>query len=318
MGPHKSVVSAAEISTILAEMGPVETADEKPADAPADAGFGSAAGSPGAASALPPRKRLFKIREGQMWAGVCNGIAAYLGVDVTWVRIGFVIFTLITTGFALLVYFGLVFIVPYAETSEDRAAAFGAPFSTEEFIGRAKKKLEGGHEYERWRREWRRQQRHWQRQWEHMNAQVRQATAHMGPPASRGSRAIFAVLVPVAALMGAVLFVAFILTLLSLIAQQTVFGWVLPHHVPFWVGIVMLVVLYSFAATIVRAFRHGGGYSGGAYHPGWAALHSVIWIGCTLLLFWVAYMFFPGVREVIDQLTWAANLTFENLSATIV
>ena len=317
MGPHKSVVSAAEISTILTEMGPVESAEDKPADAPADAGFGSAAPAGASAAGLPPRKRLFKIREGQMWGGVCNGIAAYLGVDVTWVRIATVVLALVTTGFALLAYFCLVFIVPYAETSEDRAAAFGAPFSTEEFIGRAKKKPEGGREYERWRREWRRQQRHWQRQWDQMNAQVRQATAQMGPQVVRGSSAVFAVLVPVAAIMGAVLFVGFILALLSLIAQQSVFGWVLPHHVPFWVGIIILVVLYSFAATIVRAFRHGGGYSA-AYHPGWAALHSIVWIGCTLLLFWVAYLFFPGVREVIDQLTWAANLTFENLSATIV
>jgi hypothetical protein len=53
-------------------------------------------------------------------------------------------------------------------------------------------------------------------------------------------------------------------------------------------------------------------------HPGWAALHSLVWICCTLLLFWLAYMIIPGVREIIDQLTWAANLTIENLSATIV
>jgi hypothetical protein len=216
----------------------------------------------------------------------------------------------------ILVYFGLVFIVPYAETSEDRAAAFGAPFSTEEFIGRAKKKPEDSREYERWRREWRRQQRHWQRQWNQMNAQVRQATAQVGPQLAQGSHAVYAVLVPIAAIMGAVLFVAFMLTLMSLIATQTVFGYMLPHAMPVWVGIIVLIVLYSAAAGIVRAFRYGGGPARG-HHPGWAALHTVIWICCTLLLLWVAYMFFPGIREVIDQLTWAASLTFDNLSATI-
>ena len=189
MGPHKSVVSAAEISTILAEMGPVESADEKSANSESES-F-----SQGTASAGPPRKRLFKIREGQMWSGVCNGLAAYLGVDVTWVRIAAVVLTLVTSGFGFLVYFALVFIVPYAETSEDRAAAFGAPFSTEEFIGRAKKKPDDHREYQRWRREWRRQQRHWQRQWDQMNAQVRQATANFGPQMAQqmghgGSRAI--------------------------------------------------------------------------------------------------------------------------------
>jgi phage shock protein PspC (stress-responsive transcriptional regulator) len=314
LGPHKTVVASAEISSILKEMGPVESAEDKPAGATADAAF---AGGSSSTSAMSPRKRLFKIREGEMWFGVCNGIAAYLGVDVTWVRIAFVVLALVTTGFVFLVYFALVFIVPYAETSEDRAAAFGAPFSTEEFIGRAKKKPEDHREYQRWRREWRRQQRHWQRQWDHMNTQVREATAQFGPQIANGSRAIFAVLVPIAAIMGAVLFVVFILALLSLIATQTVFGWMLPHAMPMWVGVVLLVVLYAFASTIVRAFRYGGGPARG-HHPGWAALHTVIWICCTLLLFWVAYMFFPGVREVIDQLTWAANLTIENLSATIV
>ncbi len=141
-----------------------------------------------------------------------------------------------------------------------------------------------------------------------MNAQVRQATANFGPQtAQQGNRAIFAVFVPIAAIMGAVLFVVFILSLLSLLAQHNIFGWGLPHSMPLWVGVILLIVLYSFAITIVRAFRHGGGPA--VSHPGWGALHSVIWIGCTLVLFWLAYMFFPGVREIVDQLMWAANLT---------
>jgi phage shock protein PspC (stress-responsive transcriptional regulator) len=317
LGPHKTVVTSAEISSILVEMGPVESADDKPADAAADAGFSGAAASSAQSTMPPPRKRLFKIREGEMWFGVCNGIAAYLGVDVTWVRIAFALLALATSGFVFVAYFVLVFIVPYAETSEDRAAAFGAPFSTAEFLGRAKKKPEGHREYRRWHREWRRQQRHWQRQWDQMNAQVRQATSHFGPQmAQNGSRAIFAVLVPIAAIMGAVLFVVFMLSLLSLVAQHNIFGWVLPHSMPMWMGIVVLALLYAFATTIVRAFRHGGGPA--VSHPGWAALHTVVWICCTLALFWVAYMFFPGVREIVDQLTWAANLTIENLSETIV
>ena len=29
-------------------------------------------------------------------------------------------------------------------------------------------------------------------------------------------------------------------------------------------------------------------------------------------MFWVAYTFFPGVREMVDQLMWAANLTVDD------
>lgn len=317
LGPHKTVVSGAEITSILAEMGPVESAEERPADAAFDP---AAAASPaGAATAPPlPRKRLFKIREGEMWFGVCNGVAAYLGVDVTWVRIAVVVLALITTGFALLAYFALVFIVPYAETSEDRAAAFGAPFSTEEFIGRAKKKSEdGAREYERWRREWRRQQRHWQKQWNHMNAQMRQATANAAPQMSNAARAISAVFVPIAAIIGAVLFVAFILGLVELIAQHSIFGWEFSHAIPLWVLVVSLVVVYSLATMLVRAIRRGG-TPAGANHLGWNALHTVVWICTALLLLWVAYTFIPGVGIVVDQFVWAANLTMDNLSETIV
>ena len=68
---------------------------------------------------------------------------------------------------------------------------------------------------------------------------------------------------------------------------------------------------------VIRAIRYGGHASAG-HHPGWGALHGFLWIGFTVLLFWVAYTFFPGVQEVVDQLMWAANLTIENISETIV
>ena len=68
---------------------------------------------------------------------------------------------------------------------------------------------------------------------------------------------------------------------------------------------------------VVRAIRFGG-TSGGAQHAGWAALHTVIWVCTTLLLLWVAYTFIPGVGDVVDNLTWAAGLTLDNLSETIV
>jgi phage shock protein PspC (stress-responsive transcriptional regulator) len=312
--PHKTVVSAAEISSILTEMGPVESAEEQPAaSATPDAAFTA---SPGPAMGAQPRKRLFKIREGEMWGGVCNGIAAYLGLDVTWVRIAAVLLTVFTSGIVVLIYFGLVFIIPYADTSEDRAAAFGAPFSTEEFLGRAKKKFTDSGESQRWRREWRRQQRHWQRQWDHMNLQMRQTAANAAPKMSHAAHAAAAVFLPIAALVGAVLFVAFILGLVQLVTQQAIFGWHIPHGIPMWVAIVGFVMTYFVAAQLVRAIRHGS-YSSGRVHPGWAALHTVLWFCFAALLLWVAYTFVPGVRETADQLLWAANLTIENLAETI-
>jgi phage shock protein C len=39
----------------------------------------------------PPPKRLLRTRDDQMIAGVCGGLARYLGVDPTLVRVGAVI-----------------------------------------------------------------------------------------------------------------------------------------------------------------------------------------------------------------------------------
>ena len=62
-----------------------------------------------------PRKRLFKIREGAMWAGVCNGIAAYMDVDVTWVRIAFALHHDLQRGGMILVYLALLVHRAYGE-----------------------------------------------------------------------------------------------------------------------------------------------------------------------------------------------------------
>ena len=57
-------------------------------------------------------KRLERPRTGRMLAGVCAGIAEYFGLDVSLVRIGYVLLTLFTAFCGVLVYFILVVIIP--------------------------------------------------------------------------------------------------------------------------------------------------------------------------------------------------------------
>jgi len=311
LGPHKTVVSTGEVERIIQEMGPVESADPEAGNANADA-----AGTASSAPLPPPRKRLFQIREGAMWMGVCNGIAAYLNVDVTWVRIAFILLTIFSSGLWFVLYLVLMFVVPVANTPEDRAAAFGMPFSTEELINRAKKNFEEFGQQYRWRREWRRQQRHWNRQFRHMNEQLRVATAHAGPVMSQSGRVAMGVFAVIAALVSAVLFVALILALFSLVTTHTLFGWTLPYGIPMWLGVVALLMVYGALSAPLKMVRHGGPQANG-YHPGWSALHGVMWVGFAALLIWVAYTFVPGVREVLDSLMWAANLTVTTFTETI-
>ena len=48
-------------------------------------------------------KRLLRRREGRMVAGVCVGLAAYFGIDVNLVRLGFGVFS-VFYGFGILIY----------------------------------------------------------------------------------------------------------------------------------------------------------------------------------------------------------------------
>jgi phage shock protein C len=66
---------------------------------------------------LERKKKLFKSRSNRRIAGVCGGIADYLGMDATMVRILFVIFTFIGSGSPILVYLALSVILPKAPKS---------------------------------------------------------------------------------------------------------------------------------------------------------------------------------------------------------
>ena len=91
----------------------------------------------------------------------------------------------------------------------------------------------------------------------------------------------------------------------------------MPHDIPLWVGIIGLVMIYLVISTPLKMVRDGGHQAAGS-HPGWRALHGFMWLGFTVLFFWIAYTVFPGVRELVDQLMWAADLTVSTISETIV
>ena len=56
-------------------------------------------------------KHLYRRRDGRLVAGVCAGVAAYFGIDVTLVRLGFAIFT-IFWGLGALLYLVAWAVIP--------------------------------------------------------------------------------------------------------------------------------------------------------------------------------------------------------------
>jgi phage shock protein PspC (stress-responsive transcriptional regulator) len=87
-------------------------------------------------------KRLFRDPEDKMVGGVCSGLAAYFGIhDVVWVRIAFVVMTLLF-GSSLVIYFVLWGIVPAARTISDRLEMMGEPTNVNNIARMVKEEFE--------------------------------------------------------------------------------------------------------------------------------------------------------------------------------
>ena len=285
LGPHKSVVMASEISQIVAEMGPVSTANAaNGASDKQDAG--SAASGSGSASTSAPPKRLYRIVDGAMIAGVCNGLAAFFQLDVTLIRIGFVIAALATKGVAILAYVVAMFVVPEANTPEEQAAAGGAPFNAKEVVDRVKRQYaQGSH---RLNREWRRKQREWRRA-------GLSAAAAPPPP-------WLAAVLPVFGLVHLMLFLIAAGMMISLVNTGAILSWQKPPDVPLWAAAIVLFVGYQIAVSPFRGVQHWVWRSGAGAGAGWFAFwHAVIWLIGLAIVLWVASDHIPEITEFMQR-----------------
>lgn len=302
LGPHKTVVTREEIATILHEMGPVTPGSDAPGST------GDAGPSAGTGSGNPPRhhaRRLYRLPEGKVFAGVCTGLAAYLGVDVVWVRVLWVLFTLFT-GVWLLVYLAAVFLVPRADTATERAAAHGESFNARELVDSARQKYEQARrkvvevrsELDESGRAWRQSARQWQRSFRHRMADGL-------PRPSPIARLIGAVLLPLFAILSAGLFVAIALALALVVTGGGAPSWGLASSgLPTWLPVLVLLLAYAVVALPLGAgHRMALYYANGGSRFGWADMWSgVIWLATAALLLWALHQALPEVRELIDQL----------------
>lgn len=66
----------------------------------------------------PPARRLTRSSRHRMIAGVCGGIAEYLGVDVTVIRVLYVLVSIISVAFpGILAYIILMFVMPRPDSA---------------------------------------------------------------------------------------------------------------------------------------------------------------------------------------------------------
>ncbi len=307
LASHKTVIETKEVAAILAEMGPIEAdaggAEEQEMGAGAKTGTGAGTGAAGekresADAGCNPPRRLYRIHDGAMISGVCNGIAAYVNVDPTLVRIGFVLLT-IFWGTGLLVYIVMAFVVPEAVSPEEKAAASGNPATAQEFIRRAKagyyeavKNFPDPKARREWGRQFKRNMRvnawRWQHNWQ----------AYWGDQSRVHPGMIFAL--PFLSLANGVAMILFLCTLISIVATGGVFGRPLPADVPVWVAVLVLLLAYGTLVGPLKLARsicyHGTGPQRGA-RPFVFVLDAVIWIGVVAVLVFLGAHYFPELRD---------------------
>jgi phage shock protein PspC (stress-responsive transcriptional regulator) len=318
--PHKNVLSAAEIEEILKEMGPVQS--ENAADASAGASNTPNTESKSGAAAPNAPKRLYQIREGAMLSGVCTGLAAYLNVDVTIVRVVFVLLALLTTGIWILVYLIMMLVVPFANTGEEYAAAAGAPFNAQEVIDRAKKHYAEFKDSKEWRRHWRQQRREWRRRWHegaywwghNLQRNVNQFSSSAGYGGHLGAT----LLIPFLAVFNALLFCLWIAATISLATTGAVFGWVVAGSIPLWVSILILMFFYSIISRPLRHARRAIYFNTGGHNYYWfAALYEILSTGVLILVCWFAYTHVPEVRDFFQHFAQNVTTMWNNLVESI-
>jgi phage shock protein PspC (stress-responsive transcriptional regulator) len=329
---YKTVVATKEVTAVVAEMGPIEADPGDGAGQTSEGKSGStSAGGQGTANperpgqhAQPP-KRLYRIHEGAMLAGVCNGLAAYLNIDPTLVRLAFVLLTLLW-GSGLLVYIIMAIVVPEARSPEEKSAASGAPSTAQEFIRRAR---EGYYEAmkafpdRKARREWKRRFNRQMRGWglsfdQQMRSNAHQWSdnwhRHWGEHAPLHPSLGF--VLPFVSLLQGAATVLLILACVSLLNTSTLFGFALPAHMPLWGAALMLFVAYGILTSPLKAARRA--CYGGCGQPGWiwpfvVVLDVVTWVAVAAVFLWMAVHFFPELREAAHNIPALAHQAAEDL-----
>lgn len=313
IGPYRTVVQTKQVEQIIAAMGEVDagsSTESKPGPEAAAQSGSSGDGEDGAHP--PPPRRVYRIYEGAMVSGVCNGLAAYFNLDPTIVRVLFVLLSIVTGGGMLIGYLVLVLVLPTAKTPDEKAAAHGAPSTAQEFIRRARagyyeaaKNWGDKHARREWKRKFRYEMRGWGNKFQsQMNAHAQtwqhnwQSSWGQHPGAYRGLSFTFALLT----LVTVAVTLAWAAAMYSLAVKGSVLGIGLPAGMPVWVGFVVLFLVFHFAMWPLRATRHAlaGGWYGGSRTGGCSGpTDAIAWLVFLGFCVWLADRYVPHAHEAI-------------------
>ncbi|MGC9599601.1 MAG: PspC domain-containing protein [Minisyncoccia bacterium] len=306
----KNIVTEKEVEEIIAKMGPVTGTHAGAAGASTGTGAGAAASGAQKKSAAP--KRLYRIFEGSMLKGVCAGLAAYFNIDVTLVRVLFVLLAIFTGGGWIVAYIVLALVMPIAHTEDEIAQAHGElPLTAQDFIDRARveydkyktnpdeSKQEWKQKVRAWKYEMRAKRHAWRDERRKERAMRREEAyaEHHGCDACGGG---FGTLI--GAIVSVTFFVLFVVALWSLVLHSMVFGHPLGAGHPLWVSVVFLIALFWLVSLPFRHLIHDARYHahhGYYYHRHESGLFTLIFL---VLFIYTAVALFPAVHDAWNSL----------------
>jgi phage shock protein PspC (stress-responsive transcriptional regulator) len=312
----RNVVLTTEVAAVIAEIGPVSDGSEATTDAKAENKTDNGPQPSKTDSARSSSgKRLYRIKEGAMLAGVCNGLAAYIGIDVTLLRLAVAVLIFFSFGTVAIAYLVGVIIIPKAETPEQKAATTGSSPTAQEFIRKAKegyyegfKTMHDRDAHRAWKRKFKSEMRDWKRNFRHEFRWGHPCPPPSPPPSTTipvpPSEGIHMVM-PLLSMLRAVLIFLCWFAVLSLLTTGTILGVTLPGQLPVWVGIILVILAYKIVMAPVKALRRTYYYRLNGWPVYWHPLADLSQGLLTVLILafsiWMAACFIPGFHEALHH-----------------
>ncbi len=126
----KQVISVEDVNAVIKIMGEPEDYHISDEDEPASkANYKSS-------------KKLYRDKESSYISGLSAGLGHYLNINPIWIRLLWVLFTVFSTGWFILIYIILWIIVPEAKTTAEKLAMKGEPIN----LSNIEKKIKEGYE----------------------------------------------------------------------------------------------------------------------------------------------------------------------------
>jgi len=314
LNASRNVVLTTEVEAVIAEMGPVDDGSGATKDDKAGAKPGVEPQTTETDTARTGSgRRLYRIKEGAMISGVCNGLAAYLGIDVTLLRLAVAVLIFCSFGTVAIAYFVAGIIIPEAKTPAEKAAATGPSQTAHDFVRMARegyyegmKSFPDRQARREWKRKFRRDMRDWKRdfRWD-MRCRFGGLPPTGSPPFPPGSPppAGFPVALPILSLLKALLLFLLWFAVISLITTGSILGMHHPGGLPVWAGVILLFLAYNVVVSPIKAMRRACYYRSFGWPYYWHPLaelwHGLITLCCLVLFVFLADRFIPGFHQAL-------------------